>query len=318
MTIDESGRTLSQPAAGSTRRLPLVLGLALVLATGTAVGVAANDRGSGAADPGGAAGPALRLLHEGRPAAVAASGLAEGLRLPLEDYLLSYQDVVAESAARREIERSCLAERGLAWVTPELFVHSGLPYNSMNTPRRYGITDLEAARSHGYDLPVPDGEPAAAPRSDVEFTVMYGIDAENAAVRDIDGIEVPDGGCVGESARVVGELDETLANELAGQAILAAAEHPDVITALDDWSVCMGEQGYDVDHPYRAPEVVTGSTPQEVAVTDIGCKERTGLVSVWFSVESEIQERLIEENHPELERERERNVSVLTAAEAIR
>ncbi|MDT0344555.1 hypothetical protein RM590_18335 [Streptomyces sp. DSM 44938] len=299
--------------------VPAGLVLALALAAGTAI---ANEGGSdnAAETETGTETAAVELVNEGWPAPMAASGPAEGLVLPLEDYLIPYQDQVAWETARRTVEQECVTERGLRWFAPVTYVDPSIPYNTMNTPRRYGITVLADAEQYGYELPPLDTAAAtsrSAEATDTEIAVLTGRTDDGQEVAEVDGIEVPEGGCYGESARTVGELDEELANELAGQAMEASETHPDVVAAIADWSACMAGHGFTVAHPYEASEITTAPAT-EVAVTDIGCKEEVGLVDTWFAVESAIQEDLINEHRAALDGEREQNAEVLATAEALR
>ncbi|MFF0728415.1 hypothetical protein [Streptomyces sp. NPDC004134] len=306
--------SLSRPRFGTLARLALPSGLVLVLAAGTVAGATSGDRSEPVADDV----PAVRLLNEGWPSAVADSGLARDLSLPLEKYLPSYREMVAVDTARREVEKDCMTGLGLAWTPPVLFVDPSFSYNAMNTPRRYGITIASEAKQHGYDLPLPSsfssGEEATP--TDVEAAVLKGHDAAGKPVAEVAGIDVPDGGCRGVSAEDVGDLGDSLAGELAGQSLNTSEAHPDVVAAVAAWSACMADQGYETDHPYNAANITTAST-QEVAVADIGCKESTDLVGIWYRVESEIQQDLIAEHRTALEQEAQHNVAVVAAAEAI-
>ncbi|MDT0344546.1 hypothetical protein [Streptomyces litchfieldiae] len=298
-------------------RIAVPGGLALALVAGTAA-VAATSGGS-PADSTASAGDAMavRLVDEGWPSAVPASGLAEGLSLPLEEYLISYPDQVAWDTARRSVEQECVTERGLRWFAPVLYADPSFSYNTMNTPRRYGITVLEDAQRYGYELPEPaEVATASAEATDAEIAVLTGRTEAGETVSEIDGIDVPEGGCVGVSAETVGMLDETLANELAGQSMEASRSHPDVVAAIGTWSACMAEAGYEVAHPYDAGTLTTAPA-QEIAVTDIGCKEQVGLVETWFAVESAVQEDLIGEHRAALEEEQARNDAVLAVAASL-
>jgi hypothetical protein len=299
-------------------RFVVAAGLALALMGGTAA--VAVGTSSGPPEEATFAGDtvAVRVVGEGMPSAVPETGLARGLVLPLEKYLISYEEMIQADTARRTVEQQCISERGLRWFAPVLYADPAFSNNTMNMPRRYGITVPEQAERYGYDLPVPE-EPAttrAAEATDAEAAVLTGRTEKGEPVSAIDGIDVPEGGCYGQSARTVGELDEFLANDLAGQSMVASEAHPDVVAAIGAWSACMARHGFEVDQPYDAAGITT-EPATEVAVTDIGCKKEVGLVRTWFAVESRIQQELIAEHRTELEQERQDNAAVLAAAQAI-
>ncbi|MFE1037053.1 hypothetical protein ACFW40_34955 [Streptomyces sp. NPDC058807] len=119
--------------------------------------------------------------------------------------------------------------------------------------------------------------------------------------------------------------DEELAfvSELNGQSFTQSMEDPAVKKALTDWSQCMTDAGYaGLATPFEAADSVPhgeGKASQEeiaVALAEIDCKKKTGLVAVWFAKEVKIQKKLIAQHKDKLSDIRTRNSSAVTAANA--
>ncbi|MFD5620355.1 hypothetical protein [Streptomyces yangpuensis] len=111
------------------------------------------------------------------PEATPGRGLAQGLTLPLETYMQTYQETVVLDGAVRQLQEECMADYGLPVRLPVEGTNPPPSDNDANMERRYGLTDREAAAAHGYGLPdeatepvrqkVPELEPA-------EFEVLTG------------------------------------------------------------------------------------------------------------------------------------------------
>jgi len=224
-----------------------------------------------------------------------------GLRLPVEDYLPTPAQNDRLVRAQVALIRICLARFGIAYdVTP---VPSGHYGPASLTDRRYGITDLDVARQFGYGL--GDRDPARMTRP---ARPAIGADGENALSgqgrSEVNGVAVPDGGCIGEADRGLtnsrtAAADLRKGNQLQFESFARSRVDSRVRAAFADWSACMVAAGHRYADPLAAaadPAFTSDLDQQQldVAVNDIGCKAASNLVGVWFTVESAYQAREIE------------------------
>ncbi|MFI9237563.1 hypothetical protein [Streptomyces sp. NPDC053079] len=261
------------------------------------------------------------------------SGLAQGMTLPLERYLVAYPDDVAYAKAKYTLDRACMAGFGLALNDPKPGFAPPPAYTSANMPRRYGVTDPAQARAHGYHLAddARAARTAAGAAAEEEQTsedghrVLFGGPSPTGpgALVTYNGKPVPPGGCAGQSVRALGgDLDEDLADELTGLSFEDSQKDPRVKAALAAWASCMNGKGHSVTHPTEAARTDSEQpTAQEIAraTDDVACKQSTALVRTWFTVESEIQKKQVLDHHADLETARLKNAAVLRAAgEAVK
>ncbi|WP_405785542.1 hypothetical protein OG565_14255 [Streptomyces sp. NBC_00138] len=121
------------------------------------------------------------------------------------------------------------------------------------------------------------------------------------------GVPIPEGGCVGESDRVVGTFDETPAGRIDTQNWERMKKDPRVLAADRSWSACMKTKGYAVGNPYDALNLAFSSQGIQLsreismAVADVACKTSTGLVTVYFSVETQLQNQAIKAQRSRLD-----------------
>ncbi|ANW19213.1 hypothetical protein I3J09_13940 [Streptomyces clavuligerus] len=235
------------------------------------------------------------------PAAQAADGLAKGLALPLQSYLIGYAQQVTVLRAQQALQSACMAKFGFTYEPPEPGLHPPPSADDANMPRRYGVADLEQVRRHGYHLPDNSGEPPAySMESEAAEAALMGR-TKTGEKPTTAGI--PEGGCLGESERRIGRVDGALASRLNNQGFDSSQADPAVREVVGKWSACMRQKGYTVSTPLDAAELpgslnAPSPTPREiaVAVADVECKQSTDLVAVWFAAETAIQNELIEKN----------------------
>ncbi|MGY0063244.1 hypothetical protein ACWY4P_43035 [Streptomyces sp. LZ34] len=273
-------------------------------------------------------------LNEFRPTRTPRAGLTEGLSLPLEQYLVAYPDEVSFAKAKYQLDSACMAGFKLSLDDPKPGDSPPLANTSANMPRRYGVTDLAEAQKYGYHLAQDVAEARAATDdsaasegqwSDAQELVYYGgPPPEGQSVRSLtyEGKPVPEGGCSSDSLRTLGgDLNEDLASELDGNSFDESQEDPRVKAAVQAWSECMSGKGHAVTDPDVAAHVESDDvTSEEIARAsdDVACKESTGLVTIWFGVEKEIQTKLIADNHDALEAAKRKNTAVLRAVALVR
>ncbi|MFC8367442.1 hypothetical protein [Streptomyces sp. NPDC057238] len=253
------------------------------------------------------------------------SGLAKGLALPIEGYLISYPERIAWQRAQQNLWKSCMKRFGFKeFDPPPPGIVPDPSFNDANMMRRYGISDAEEASQYGYHLPGGNVEPPVwEPAPGAEGAVFAGSGAELKS-GSYQGEKVPEGGCRGETQRKLGEIRYTLAGKVEFASLDESKKDPAVRRAVAAWSSCMKKQGYVTDHPYKAPDLVTslGSpapSPEEIslATTDIDCKKKTDLIGIWYAAEKKIQLRRIEENQLALDEEHKKNEAVLKTAASV-
>jgi hypothetical protein len=227
--------------------------------------------------------------------------------LPLDGYQPSSKDAGAEAVTQAEhilIDR-CLRPFGLQLPPWQAETGPGSTH-----VRRYGITDVDLARTRGYRPPATQPErsqPAAAPAVQ---SVVTGRGQRSYA-----GRKVPEGGCVGEARRTLangGEagVDLDLPNRLTVQLWEQSKQDSRTRRAFDAWSGCVARAGYDYPDPLAALEDPMFTTPEPtaeeiaIAITDVRCKKEAKVVEVWATVETAYQRTAIEDNAESLERVR--------------
>lgn len=214
------------------------------------------------------------------------------LRLPLDEYLLSPDELRELSRARVVRARECMGDAGFDFPPAEEPADAGL--RSWNE-RRYGITDADLAATHGYGLGVPPPRPRPEPTPDQRAA----LDA--CIVR----IEAP-------QRR---DVDRELPLRLATESFTRSRGAPRVRAVFESWSACMRNKGYD----YADPLAAVSAAPAEpvVALTDIECKRTTNLVGVWFTEERAIQRDLVAANRSALAKVRHANAAELGQARQV-
>ncbi len=192
--------------------------------------------------------------------------------------------------------------------------------------RVFGITDLENAKKNGFGLSEPpvsrEGRPKMTP---AVAQVLFGAEKNT-----INGKEIPQGGCLGESrTKLYGSPSEeskfVLADRLAIVASQDAAADSRVAQYMSDWSSCVKKQGFDFDSIdklmssfQRDPQSPPSAGEIEAAVADIECKEKTDLIAKWRLVGIEKEQTALEKNQLALTEERKAlDESLAKAAEVL-
>jgi hypothetical protein len=241
------------------------------------------------------------------------SGLAAGMRLPLQDYMVAYPDEVAIENAKDKTKTACMAQQGFTFSPPASGATPALSYDSMNMERRYGVTDAGTAQTYGYQASGAVEEPADDTAAE-----------EAAEGRDEAWFDALDT-CVAEANKKVGVLYETdVAGDLAAESLDATTSNPKVQAALSNWQACMARESYQTGAtPQQAGESFTQSAPAQpsaaetqMAVADVGCKKSSNLVSAWYQAETSYQTKQITDHKADLEAEKARNAELIANARA--
>ncbi|MFJ5034498.1 hypothetical protein ACIQB5_42090 [Streptomyces sp. NPDC088560] len=249
-----------------------------------------------------------------------ASGLAKGMRLPLEKYMLGYPDMVDIENAKDVVKSACMKRLGFSYTPKLMGTQPAASYNEMNMERRYGITDPAKAAAHGFavaqdtDGPSQADQDAELAREDQESSAEGWDKAMNET-------------CIPEANQKVGVLFPTdTAGDLAGQSLKATRSQPVVERALASWSSCMAGHGHlvksldDAEGRFAQPGR-TGVQPEKaqvlMATDDVACKSTTGLVPTWYTAETAYQNKQITSHKQQLEAAKTRDALLLKKARAV-
>ncbi|GGW10536.1 hypothetical protein GCM10018980_35190 [Streptomyces capoamus] len=247
-------------------------------------------------------------------------GLAKGMRLPLESYMLGYPAVVDVENARDIVKQQCMQRLGFQFTPNPSGTQPAASYDAINMERRYGITDPAKAAAHGFALAQNVGDP-----SETEEDAELAREDQESSVEGWD--KAMNETCIPEANKTVGVLFPTdVAGDLAAQSLKATREQPVVQRGLASWSSCMAGRGHqvksldDAEGRFARPEGA-GAQPQKAEVSmatdDVACKKTVGLVATWYKTETAYQIKQIEEHREELEAEKAHDAGLVKKARAV-
>ncbi|MET8826786.1 hypothetical protein ABZX40_09320 [Streptomyces sp. NPDC004610] len=295
------------------RRLaPLCLALAVAL-LGCSSGSGPEERGGGPAgttDPSGTA---------------AERHVSYTQRLPIARYSYTADEDAAIENAQHILTQRCMRTFGIDYAPPGREPTAPAPAD-----RRYGLSSASEAERLGYHPdsgPLPTGPDLPEDALKV-FYGNRGAEIGSGGKIMYEGKEIPENGCFGQAM-------DTLADEYDDPAGAAVARHistssydesrsdPAVTAAFRKWSACMRNAGFEYDSPmdplnspaFQGEEI--SAEEKQTAVTDVECKEKTGLLDIWFKAETEIQNAGIKKDSKALEKLRTAHREKVDAARRI-
>lgn len=248
-----------------------------------------------------------------------ASAEARGLRVPLDDFVLSRLDIHTIEYAEDLLTRACMRASGFDW---ELLPPRERTDTDPAHRRRYGVIEPEVARRYGYHLP------PLSPDQQAREQVWRRREALRPAVRRAAYGPDGQGGCRRTArsrlARGLPEADRQRLNGFIGETFEASQRVPAVVTVFGAWSGCMQAKGY----AYRTPLDAAGdpawgrsgqASPREIAVADadVGCKRTTGLVAAWSAADRAVQLDAIAAHRGDFDRFRQARDVELRAAQQV-
>ena len=231
---------------------------------------------------------------------------------PLAAYLLTDEQMRQWGAASASLIADCMRRSGFTYSTDTV------EFPVATSGRLFGITSLEEAQTRGYhpDLRQPDFPEPNADSDTVAYQRALGGPDSNSGTP---------GGCEGEALKALGS--PSAANELASglkhDAWDRSRADDRTQAALWKWSECMQAAGYDYTDPMEAGNDPAFSgkaatrTEIAVAVRDVHCKHRVGLVDTWDSAYVQWQQKLIEQNQLALDEARAQQEQIMGHAALV-
>ncbi|MGW1397269.1 hypothetical protein ACWCRF_01000 [Streptomyces sp. NPDC002405] len=257
--------------------------------------------------------------------------------LPLDSYGVSAEQRAVLDQAVDELAGTCMKAKGYTW--PARPKRLGVARSA--NERRYGVTDPGTVRVYGYHLAPPAGvtaeQLAEETRQEKKRKALM-TDALTKAYTGRDGATTGTsltGGCRGEALKQLGllRLEALNAVDLAQQQGWKRTEADSRAKAVNaKWSACMKKAGHTYADPHAAAGDPTWWTEGEgdsaapkktrareiaTAVADVKCKQQVDYVTVWQSVETTYQNKIIEANKQDLEDVRQRWQSALRKAAQV-
>ena len=142
--------------------------------------------------------------------------------------------------------------------------------------------------------------------------VLTGQTSDGVKASDVNGREVPKGGCQGHADLTLSDIGPSGEPELFGQvradSFSRSLTDPVVTAAFRRWSGCMSDRGYHYAKPLDAGSDLNIATPTAsaneiaIATADVECKKSANLFALWSGFETNYQNQQIELHAEELKR----------------
>ncbi|MDP4511558.1 hypothetical protein [Nonomuraea turcica] len=220
---------------------------------------------------------------------------AQQLAVPFDAYNFSPAEIMTIEAAEDLLIRDCMRGQGMEWKVVPLPAEEDIePQNR----RRYGVIEPQIGRLFGYHTPLD--RPSVAQYNAARNDRMAQLSP--AARRAAHGDPAEDADGCSQKAREhlskgTPNIDTSLFNTLISQTFDESQRDGDVVAAFRAWSACMKEKGFHYPDPLAAVTderwMSAGSPSRQettAAETDVWCKEKTDLVSIWAAAEKRIQQ----------------------------
>ncbi|MCW2914697.1 MAG: hypothetical protein JWN52_2765 [Actinomycetia bacterium] len=258
--------------------------------------------------------------HARNPVATPTPTGPNQMHLPITVYAFTETQDAQYQQIRNRIIQACMGKFGFTYLPGltdqrEREIVEG---RQQADSRRYGISDLAIARIYGYHLKptsIVSGAPVTVNSLPLaERQILLGdrvgrSEPGGSKVLTHAGIQIPQGGCVGEADRVrdaaTSRSDEhMLLQRIDKDNFTRSQSDSRVLAVFSRWSACMKSNGYSYADPFQAAGDPRwdpnhfGVSPNEIkiAITDIDCKLKTNLLGIEFAIESEYENLDIERN----------------------
>lgn len=204
-------------------RRHVLIGTAITLIAGSGLGIAAAAGGSTAEPPIGAV-PVVTDSHQ--------------IHLPLDRYAQDATNRRTVLRAEYQLTASCMARFGIEFKSSRWGL--AVPTQGNLNYRLYGLLDEEHAQNYGYHAggSIPKSEIASnamAANLPVDYSNVFSAVDGGGVLR---GQDIPEGGCVGEARRQVGDdvSSDALPEELAAESWSLSNHDSRVTSGFHAWS----------------------------------------------------------------------------------
>jgi len=245
------------------------------------------------------------------------------VRLPLDPYRQTDDQIRLFSKAHQILSRDCMRRFGLDWTV------SAPPQSTGQDTVKSGVLTTADAAKYGYHNPdsaiTKTGNEASAQITPDQQAVFTGKGPSTFA-----GQPVPPGGCAGEAnTKLTGTAGDPtnahgpIVSRLATDAYTRTTKDSRVRMVVNAWTACMKKAGFDYANPDNAGDDVRwrGQTPSDLefstAKADAACRQETNYTGVFVTVETAYQERLIEKNSQQLDAEKKSAETALRNATKV-
>ncbi|WP_275702652.1 hypothetical protein [Tessaracoccus caeni] len=249
---------------------------------------------------------------------------------PFAPYMATVTESVTMEYAESLLMRDCLANFGFTHDVQSFSdrIAAAREREQLGITRLYGATDRDMAKKYGYYVEIKPRPERDHVGPEYEL-VVYGVrsleefDSElafsaTASPASVDGVEIPPGGCLGETWRRMGSVPEA-GDSLARMLWFETADEsrPAYREVVNEWVSCMAASGYKATGPldlepgdaaweFRERDPLTPPSEKEVALVlaDIDCKEQTDLVKRLSEISWAVEQESVEKNLLALQEDR--------------
>lgn len=241
--------------------------------------------------------------------------------LPFDSYHLSTDELTRLQFEQAQYLQECAAQFSVTVEFAGDYLRpTGAKY--LQWGGRLGTMPIEHASQWGYHAS-PDGpfslgsgfyikdvlnlQPDQSDPGGTVAAVLYGVESESTESSSpslVNGTEVPKGGCFGA---LQDEVDTELLSLSNYTSELMNLTYNDsrVRKAMSEWSSCMKDAGYNIEHPEDAAAQAMGETvtAAEVAAatTDFTCTQSSNWSNIYYNVLAGYQEEAIGRHVSDLE-----------------
>lgn len=268
-------------------------------------------------------------------------GTAGARTLPIQAYALTPEQEKVVYRATQQLADACMRKQGYDVGLPDRLTPPPGGHIDGFLDRRYAaVYDEATARRYGYHVPRYVDVPRLPP-TDPRFTpeavqALFGTDSEKNSVESVNVAagRTSYGGCMREAELKLAKGTSYVAD--IGQGLAqpvrllnldpAPADDPRVNAAQAAWSACMATKGYQVARTIgddnQVPKLDLNTplpSPAEIAeaVTDVHCQQRTKVVDIYFTVESEYELKKINEQPEVFAQIKRENAELVARAAAL-
>ncbi|WP_371791343.1 hypothetical protein OG285_16100 [Streptomyces sp. NBC_01471] len=221
---------------------------------------------------------------------------ALAVQFPFDSYLLNDSETQLTYQATDHLIRPCMRKAGYKWAEIETPSVDDRWRNRLH----YGVVEPLVAERFGYHSPA---DLLASPGVRDVLDAMKERDAQlsSTARESEQGCRKEAGARLTRNAKV----SFTKLNNLKSQTYEAAQHDPAVRTAFRQWSACMKKRGHSYGTPvdagndrhWFAKDSSTASGEEKkTAIDDVRCKEKNGLLALWFGTEKRLEQEAIRKN----------------------